>query len=333
LATPTTVASSSPGSTSPVPKPSALVPVGGGSGALAREISSVPEMGWGVKALAFSPDGKYVAAGKNDDQVWVFEAATGKRVSFTPRLDDIGSVSCVAFTPDGKRMLFGGYKGKINICKFDEKGQFALERSFNGHSEEVHVLEIGADGKFALSGGRDKRVRYWNLETAREELTLDGFDREVKAARFDPDGAHAWATDGRKLLQFNLKTGEKTRENQLGGYSLSTALSPDASLVCSAGGQKLQISQTATGVQKPVLDQGEIAWCAVFSTDKKRLYTGGNGKVYVWDVEAANPLGTIRVSDILYIQAIAVSRDGKYLAAIPSAAGQTLRIFELTAGP
>jgi WD40 repeat protein len=54
-----------------------------------------------VLALAFSPDGRYVAAGSTDNTTRVFEAASGKEVS---RLEVGGrdEVVAVAFSPDGR---------------------------------------------------------------------------------------------------------------------------------------------------------------------------------------------------------------------------------------
>jgi FecR protein/Anaphase-promoting complex subunit 4 WD40 domain/WD domain, G-beta repeat len=56
-----------------------------------------------VTCLAFTPDGKALAAGTQDGQVWVWSAATGRTV----QLIEIGSrgLRSVAFSPDGKRLV------------------------------------------------------------------------------------------------------------------------------------------------------------------------------------------------------------------------------------
>ena len=64
-----------------------------------------------VYAVAFSPDGAWVATASEDGTARVFEAATGAEVA---RLDHDGAVMAVAFSPDGARVatasddVFGG---------------------------------------------------------------------------------------------------------------------------------------------------------------------------------------------------------------------------------
>ncbi|KAK6347504.1 hypothetical protein TWF718_005345 [Orbilia javanica] len=58
-----------------------------------------------VKAVAFSPDGKWIVSGSNDQTVRLWDAITGEEVK---RLEGhSSSVQAVAFSPDGKRVVFG----------------------------------------------------------------------------------------------------------------------------------------------------------------------------------------------------------------------------------
>jgi WD40 repeat protein len=56
-----------------------------------------------VMCLAFGPDGKTIAAGTQDGQVWVWSVASGKPF----QLIDVGSrgMRMIAFSPDGRRMV------------------------------------------------------------------------------------------------------------------------------------------------------------------------------------------------------------------------------------
>jgi WD40 repeat protein len=67
----------------------------------------------------------------------------------------------------------------------------------------------------------------------------------------------------------------------------------------------------------------------LFTPDGRRLLSGGRGNLYVWDLAADQLAASLSAGGSLYVQTIAVSRDGSMAAAIPSAAGQTLYVLRL----
>jgi WD40 repeat protein len=66
-----------------------------------------------VTAIAFSPDGRYLATGSKDDTIILWEAAPGTVVwrfgseAHSPENDVLGGVHSLAFSPDGHRLLVG----------------------------------------------------------------------------------------------------------------------------------------------------------------------------------------------------------------------------------
>src|SRR6185503_20739741 len=57
-----------------------------------------------VNSLAFSPDGKYVASGSDDQTMRVWDSFTGTEIA---RMTHEGIVECIAFNSDGKNVVSG----------------------------------------------------------------------------------------------------------------------------------------------------------------------------------------------------------------------------------
>jgi WD40 repeat protein len=67
---------------------------------LARSITGFERA---LTCLAFSPDGKLLAAGTQDGHVWLWEAGTGRQT----QLIELGGrgVRAIAFSPNGKQLV------------------------------------------------------------------------------------------------------------------------------------------------------------------------------------------------------------------------------------
>lgn len=72
----------------------------------------------GVKAIAFSPNGKLIASGGFDDKVKVWDVQTGREIrSFSGHTNDVNSV---LFSADSKSVISGSNDGTIKIWNIDD---------------------------------------------------------------------------------------------------------------------------------------------------------------------------------------------------------------------
>ena len=69
---------------------------------------------WQVWSVAFSPDGKQIVSGSNDQTIRVWNVATGEQCGEALRGHD-SSVTSVAFSPDGKQIVSGSDDQTIRV--------------------------------------------------------------------------------------------------------------------------------------------------------------------------------------------------------------------------
>jgi hypothetical protein len=108
----------------------------------------VPQVGHSdhVEAVAFSPDGRYVLTGSDDNTLKLWDVATGKELrSFSGHTYYVTSV---AFSPDGR---FGSSGSQDNEVKLWD---LATGRELQSFGEAGSPVAFSPDGRFVLSPRR-----------------------------------------------------------------------------------------------------------------------------------------------------------------------------------
>ena len=135
-----------------------------------------------VRSAAFSPDGRSIVTGSEDQTARVWDAATGKE-----RLKLVGhtnAVNSVAFSPDGQRVAVGAWNAAVVWERASGRELFKLM----GHIGPVCAVVFSPDGRRIVTGSFDSTAKLWDAATGRELLTFD-CDRDViSSAAFSPDG-------------------------------------------------------------------------------------------------------------------------------------------------
>ena len=199
---------------------------------------------FGIRDLAFSPDGKLLATSHEykdrPGEVSLWDARTGTLAATLPGPHAEDGVRSVAFSPDGK--ILAGAVGSMHnlhlpssIVLWDVAGHQVL-RMLPGHQASITSLVFAPDGKTLASGGADRMVRFWDVSTGRETGRFEVDPEWPEAIAYAPDGRSMAVACGETLMLWDVPGNRLRATLEPGGFSAqSLAFSPDGRTLAAAG--------------------------------------------------------------------------------------------------
>ena len=227
-------------------------------------------------SVAFSPDGKTLAAGNATGRTALWNVAASK---LAVTLTDPGSkgVGSVAFSPDGRILAAGDFNGRTYLWDV-ATGKLAAALADPG-GKGVNPVAFSPDGRILAAGDFNGRTYLWDVATGKLAAALaDPGSKSVDSVAFSPDGRTLAAGD--------------------------------------ADGRTYLWDVTARKLAATLADPGSNGVHSVaFSPDGSTLAAGdGNGRTYLWNVAAGKLTATLTDPGSLAINSVAFSPDGKTLA-------------------
>jgi phage FluMu protein Com len=132
------------------------------------------------------------------------------------------SYACVAFTPDGQRVLAGGNdwqpNGRNEVIVWDVASKMQV-RKLTGHRQAILCLACSPNGRVVAAGGVDNTIHLWDVDNGKSLKTLRGHQDWVESVTFMEDGktvvsgshdgtVRFWdVTQGRERARINIRQG------------------------------------------------------------------------------------------------------------------------------
>ncbi len=271
-----------------------------------------------VSSVRFSPRGNVLAVGGYQEVRLIDPASDAVLGSLSGHADYVRSI---AFSPDGKMIAAaGGGPQRDGEIKIWDAQSHQLLRTMRGHKDCIYSVAWSPDGKLLASGSYDRAVKLWDAATGKEVRNLQDHIDAVFAVAFSPDGKRlASASQDRTVKIWDVATGRRL-------YTLSDASDGLTSVAYSPSGQEV----AAVGYDKTIYvwrlgeDDGHLSQSLIADEDSLlALVWSPDGKVII----TSSSDGSIRFRDTKldlmgvidrqpdWVEALAISPDGKWLAA------------------
>ncbi len=286
----------------------------------------------GVRPLAFSPDGRLLAAGGEDGVIYTWELFGGKE----RRL--VGHKNCLyhlCFSPDGAQLVSSAAEDNWSICLWDVATGREVRR-FDGQPDGARPVGFSPDGKLLAAGGRDSTIRLYDVATGAlvraMHLTVPN-RTAILSLTFSPDGKRLASAGTEKVIRlWDVVTGQEIHpyaghENEI----RMVAVSRDGKTVVSAGAGGLVCTwDVASHRLLRSFRAGNGISAVAVSADGATLATAADGVVTLWDLATGHERRQLRGHQG-GVDAIAFDHGGKLLAT-GGWGDHTIRLWDLATG-
>ncbi len=286
------------------------------------KITPRDEVNEALSALAYSPDGKLLAAARFNSVELISLPERKVVKSLGPHR---GRINSVRYSADGTLVVVGaGEPGVVGEARIWRVADGEPVATFAGHADSVYAAALSPDGKLLATGSYDQQIKLWDAASGKELRTLTGHNDAVFDLAFRPDGKIlASASGDRTVKLWDVASGERLDTlGQPTKEQYCVAFSPDGKRVAAGGADnRIRVWQVSDGAKEntnPMLyarfaHEGPVV-NVVYSADGSTLVSAGEDRtVKIWDAVALNErLLLEKQSD--WAPALAVAPDAKSIA-------------------
>lgn len=232
-----------------------------------------------VRAVAFSPDGKWLAAAGGSPgqfgEIKLWDVATGQEVRTWRGHRD--NIFALAFAPDGKTLATCSYD---KLIKLWDVATGAELKTLKDHTDAVFAVAFSPNGKWLVSASADRTVKLWDVVTGQRIYTLSDALDAVNTIAFHPSGkwlAGAGADRIIHIWQIGATEGKRVRSLIAHEDAINViTYSPNGKMLATSGADRaLKLWDAETLIETQTCErQSDWVLGLAFSPDGKRLAVG-----------------------------------------------------------
>jgi WD40 repeat protein len=238
-----------------------------------------------VRAMAISPDGKYLASSSLDDTVHLWDLTSGKRIYRLPGHGHHGGTRAVAFTADGKHVCSFGDDFYLRV--FEVRNGKALyefrirpegvkiPEDDDDDVDELHMFGLLAAVQFSRNGkllclSLGKKIEFYDVSSGKVTKSLEHEGGAIRTFVFSADGQRMLAGAWGKPLEIKLPDGRIRsslgREQTVTLWNLETSAAEKTIVIPEIGVGPLAFSPDGS---RFAISSGASSQAMVFGLDGK----------------------------------------------------------------
>ena len=239
-----------------------------------------------VERVSFSPDGKTIVSGGQDNivRLWDVETQTqiGKLEGYT------GGPDSIWFSPDGHTLVSRDDDNTLRLWDVNTQTQI---HTLEGYTGSVESVSFSPDGKTIATGGQDEIVRLWEVSTRTEIGRLEGHTWAINSVVFSPDGT----TIASGSIDTTVRLWDVDTQTEMGileGHTYavnSVSFSPDGKTIASGSNDNtVRLWDVDTQTEIGIFERSSPYYRVSFSPDGKTIAgmtTWSGYLLRLWDVE------------------------------------------------
>ena len=161
-----------------------------------------------INHIAFSPDGRALAAVTNSGTVFRWTIRNGRRIASHGPVS--GSLDAIVFSPDGRLLASAGNDGGITLWDAASLRRLTI---LSGPDAKVGALAFSLNGRTLAAAESDGTIVLWDTRDRSPHATLTVRKGPVRALAFTPDGS-ALISGGNfgRIIAWTLDPAHVTRQ-------------------------------------------------------------------------------------------------------------------------